>query len=292
MHANDAGPPQDGNRHGGGRAGETVLHGPVQKPPEKTLPRGADHEGKPQGTEFLQPAEKIQVVLHRLSEPDPRIEQDSITRNPRPQRPGDGPPEKIAEVGDHVPISGISLHRPGRAEHVHEDDGNLLPGREAGHGRVAPEGGHVVEDPRPRAEGLPGDGRFGGVNGDEDAPPGQSFDHRDHPADLLACGDAGGPGAGRFPPDVDQAGALFPEGLCMPDGAVGGGEASSVGKGIGGDIEDSHDGGPGAEQQSAAGEGDAENGRRNRNHGSKPERITNQESRGGAEPLLFLVPDS
>ncbi len=150
-------------------------------------------------------------------------------------------------------VAGIVLHRRRRALHVHEDGPRAGAGHDAGHGRVEAEGADVVDDVGPGVEGGPGHGGLGRVDGDEGpALAAQAGDDRDDAGGLLGLGHGPGAGAGALAPDVDDVGAFGDERQAVGDGPGGIGVPAAVRERIGGDVDDAHEPGPGAELEAAA----------------------------------------
>src|SRR5205823_10646184 len=120
---------------------------------DEVFSRGPDRKRAAQAAELVQTPQDLQIVLRRLAEADPRVQNYLITLDSRPQSDSHYFPEKRQNLLPGVAIGGMSLHRARRAFHVHEDDGDARPRRDPRHRRVAPERGDVVEDFRTGAKG-------------------------------------------------------------------------------------------------------------------------------------------
>ena len=77
---------------------------------------------------------------------------------------------------------------------------------------------------------------------------------------LFFGGDGGGVGAGGFTAEVEDVGAFVEEAEGARDGFVGGFKLDAVGEAVGGEIEDGHDEGAGAEGEGAGTEAPVEGG--------------------------------
>lgn len=160
-----------------------------------------------------------------------------------------------AHFGDDVGVSGGGLHGGGGAAHVHDDEAGVGFGGELDHAGIASEAGDVVDDVRPGGEGGAGDGGFHGVDGQQGAGlAADAFEDGNDAADFFLGRDGLGTGAGGLAPDVEDVGALGEETQSVLDGAAGVKEMATVGEGVGGDVDDAHDEGSGAD-----GMGDAVN---------------------------------
>jgi hypothetical protein len=73
----------------GDRAGQPIADLAAGEAPEKPLARRADHDGEAERDDLLEPAQKLEVVLGRLAEPDAGVEVDALLRHALPDREGD-----------------------------------------------------------------------------------------------------------------------------------------------------------------------------------------------------------
>ncbi len=156
--------------------------------------------------------------------------------------------EEAVDLGDEVVVARRLLHRPGRALHVHEDDGGAGAGHDPGHLRVGAERARVVDDVGAGVERGAGHAGLRRVDRDEDLGPlPQPPEDRKDPPQLLLLRDGQGARPRALAADVEdvRAGAGQREGVL--DGPLGVEVGPAVGKGIGGDIDDAHEPGRRAE---------------------------------------------
>ena len=162
------------------------------------------------------------------------------------------------------------------ASGVHEDSSAAKAGAGGGHGGVPEMTADVVDDLSPGFNGRCGR-CVEGVDGEDGAGLRfeDGFDDGKDAVLLFAGGEGYGAGTGGFAADVEDVGSFVEHMEGLGYGAVGGilwgVEVASVGEGVGGDVEDTHDDGPlakrhgaGAEEPlegSAAGEGHSSNSR-------------------------------
>ena len=130
-----------------------------------------------------------------------------LLRHSRP----DGEPEPLLEegrdLGGHVLVARIGLHRPRRAEHVHQAEiGARLADRVDELG-VAAERGDVVDHLGAEGERPPGHGRLGRVDRDRQLAA-DGVQHRLDAPELLVGGHALGAGPRRFTADVHDRRAV------------------------------------------------------------------------------------
>ena len=84
---------------------------------------------------------------------------------------------------------------------------------------------------------------------------------------LFGGGDGGGVGAGGFAADVEDVGAFVEEFEGLGEGCFGGVELAAVGEAVGGEVEDGHDEGAGAEGEGAGAEAPVVGGACGERHG-------------------------
>ena len=220
-------------------AGEEGEHG---------LAGDADEEGAVGDAEVGEVAEELQVVVEGFAEAEAGVEDDACGVDAGVGEDVQSAFEVGADFGDDILISGGLLHGGGGAAHVHDDEAGGGFGGELDHAGIASEAGDVVDDVGSGGEGGAGDGGFHGVDGEEGAGLGaDGADDGDDAADFFFGGDGFGAGAGGFATEVEDFGAFGEEVEGVFDGAAGIEEAAAVGEGVGGDIDDAHDEGAGAD---------------------------------------------
>lgn len=153
-----------------------------------------------------------------------------------------------ADFGHDVVVSGILLHGGRGATHVHDDKAGGAFGGDLDHARIATEAGDVIDDVGSGGDGGAGDGGFHGVDGEEGSGLGaDGTDDGDDAADFFFSGDGVGTGAGGLATEVKDISAFGEEVEGVFDGATGVEEATAVGEGVRGDIDDAHDEGSGVD---------------------------------------------
>ena len=118
--------------------------------------------------------------------------------------------EERLDVRDDVVVAGLGLHRPRRAEHVHQADVDAALGHERRHVGVAAQRGDVVDVVGAGVERGRRDRGLGRVDRDPHARVRRAdpLDHGDHARELLALATGLGARARRLAADVEQVGAL------------------------------------------------------------------------------------
>jgi hypothetical protein len=108
--------------------------------------------------------------------------------------------------------------------------------------------GDVVDGASSCGEGLSGDLWFDGVYGKGDGDfAGDFFQDGDDSAQFLAGGDLLCPGAAGLPAHIDDVGAVLDELEASICGGLGVKAFATVGEGVGGDVDSSHEEGSGTE---------------------------------------------
>src|SRR6185295_12607301 len=157
MDADDIGAAKDGGGDGRGGAAHAIVHATAEGTADEALSRGPDRKGAAQVAELVQTPQDLQIVLRRLAEADPRVQNYLITLDSGPPGVSQNFPEEFQYFLHDVAVLRVPLHRARRAFHVHEDDGDPGPGGGPRHRGVAPQRADVVEDPGAGPEGRPGD---------------------------------------------------------------------------------------------------------------------------------------
>ena len=180
--------------------------GAAGQPPEKALTARPDQDGTADRDQLRQPAQQLEIVLGRLAEPDPRVEQDPLLGDAMVGREAQPLLQERLDLGDDVVVARIALHRPRRAEHVHQAQLRSVLPDELGDLRRRPQRRDVVDHRRTRLERgrrRPSPWRCRSRSGPPRPryPGNQPLDHRQHPAQLLARRSTGSaPGRVDSPP--------------------------------------------------------------------------------------------
>ena len=214
-----------------------------------------DVEGSEVGVEGV-------VFFAEFAEAEAGIEDDAVVVDAGGDCGGGAFVESGEDVGQEVLLEEWVEGLPGLrgAAGVHEDDSAGEFGAGVGHGGIPLEAADVVDDLCPGGDGVAGGGGVVGVDGEDGVGCGfEEVDDDGEDASLLFVGgEWGGVGAGGFTADVDDVCAVIEEGEGVGDGALGfvgrGVEVSSVGEGVGRDVEDAHDAGVLAEGEGVGAE--------------------------------------
>ena len=135
----------------------------------------------------------------------------------------------------------VVLHVTRLAAHVHET--HREPGVGSGiQGAITLQATDVIDQPGTEARRFTHDGRRRSIDRNDDVQAAvDSLDHRRHTLQLLGHGYRTRTGARGLTTDVDQRGAGGSHRFGMAQGRVALTEAPTIGEGIGGDIENTHD---------------------------------------------------
>ena len=224
------------------RSGQSLPDGyAAEQPVEERLARHAEHQGRADLLQLVQVRQQVEVVLERLAEPDPGIDQhlDSEATSGR-----DPLGEEVADLGHHVVVAGLALHRARLALHVHGDHRSAVAGRDLEH-RLAG-AGDVVDQVGAGSERPIGDLGLRGVDaqGHSEVEPADALDHRQQPGELLRRSHRIGAGPGAFGADVDQVGPFRRHAPRVFDRGFGNVEAAAVREAVRRHVEHPHDEGP------------------------------------------------
>src|SRR5438552_340554 len=77
------------------------------------LARRSHDDRAPELAQLPEPAEQLEVVADRLSEPDPRVDPDALLGDALAHRVLDSFGEERPDIVDDVVVGGALLHRPG-----------------------------------------------------------------------------------------------------------------------------------------------------------------------------------
>ena len=253
MHADDARATLDGDQVRRHRtAGTLRRHVAAGQLPDAALAREAGQQRHAEFGEALQLRQQFQVVLQGLAETETGVDDDPALVDARHLAGEDALGEEAVHVGDDVVVLRRRLHRARLAEHVHQHHRHAEFGRRVQRAFAA-QRVHIVEHAGASGDRRAHDLRLAGVDADRHGRArGQTFDHRQHPPQLLLHRHLVGARTGGLATDVEQVGALFHQTQAMGDGRLRVVVATAIGKRIRGDVDDAHD--PRAvEQQRAAG---------------------------------------
>ena len=244
VHAHHGGSPSE-TEHGGDHGTCFALPrlGP-QQGADEALARGAQHDRTAKGGDAVEVGQQQEIVLERLAEADAGVEQDLCLAHAGGKRRRHALLEEDDDLADHVVVAGIDLHRPRLAEHVHETHRTAALGYERRHVGVAAQRRDVVDDGGAGVERGASHGGLGRVDGDGGRRAGrQPLDHRHDARQFIGDRHRLGAGPGRLAPDVEDRRALGGQQQAVRHGGVGVGVQATVGKRIGGHVDDAHDAG-------------------------------------------------
>ena len=99
------------------RAGRRAGRAPCPASTCATCPR---RTGRPRTRERAEVAEQREVVVGRLAEPEPRVDDEAVPRDAGVERPVDRPLEVRDDLGDDVPVArlGAVVHQRRSARHA------------------------------------------------------------------------------------------------------------------------------------------------------------------------------
>ena len=153
--------------------------------------------------QFVEPRQRNHALLRRLAEADAGVEHDIAGRNPGLR----GDVERAGKEGRdilHDVDAGI-----GAVAVMHDDDGHIALGDQAGHAAIALQAPDVVGDRSAMIQRPGDDGRFHAVDRDGNAERNDIRQHRLQPFQFFSA-EIGSDaiGSGGFRADVDDVGAL------------------------------------------------------------------------------------
>lgn len=225
--------------------GEVVV---TEDFPDEGFAGNSEEKGASVDCEPVERAEEIEVVGEGFSETDAGVVAEVFRRDSGGGESGMAFFEIGADFGDNVVVVRSDLHGARFAFHVHDDDAATGGGAEGGHFRISAETGDVVDDVRSGIERGAGDGGFRSVDGNEPVPFGtEGGDEGGGAADFLVGVDGAGTRAGGFAAHVDDSGTFGDHEAGMGEGVLKVAVPPSIGEGIRGGVEDSHDEGAAAE---------------------------------------------
>ena len=172
---------------------------------------------------------------------EPRIEQHALPPDTG-TRTGRKPLlQKVLDLGGHVFVMRIGLHRTRLSLHVHQTHRHTGRRGRLERTRLA-QGTYVVDQRCARCRrgshdlGLAGIDRNRQVDATTDR-----FDNRDHPVELLLFGNRIGSGPGRLAADIDQGSPGVCQGFGVTYRGVTVGKSAAVGERIGSNVQHAHD---------------------------------------------------
>ena len=193
------------------------------------------------GEEAVQVGEEGEVVVGGFSEADAWVEEEGVLGDTVGGAGGGDGFEEGSDFGEKVGVVWLVLHGFWLVLHMHNDCTGLGFGDGFAHEGVF-QAVDVIDEVGTGSECRAGDFGFTGVDGEGDVwEGGELFDDGDGAAEFFIEGDGLGAGACGFAADVDDVGAEGDHGLGVGDGFSGLEEGASVGEGIRGGVEDSHE---------------------------------------------------
>src|SRR2546422_4259961 len=120
----------------GGRAFEELLDGQPEEVADVVLPGGRQVDRIAQAAKLPEPAEDLQIVLGRLPETEPGVDQEARPGHARGLRSGGAVLKKCVHLVHHGPVARVELGHLRTALDVHDDEGGPGCGRDLGHPHV------------------------------------------------------------------------------------------------------------------------------------------------------------
>jgi hypothetical protein len=232
---------------------------------EETLAGDGDENWKAESVEVAEAREKWIVFVEALAESESGIDDKRGAGDSVVESVADTGAELLANQGHDVMFGGEKTPLVRESADVHDDGAAGALGDGAGHGWVPGEAADIVDNFNSGIDGYTGDRRFICVDG-EDGFGALLFDGLDDGKDagefllgrdgsgkgwgFVGCG--GNAGACGFAADVEDVGTFIEQGQAVSDGGLRIAVKATVGEGVGGDVEDSHDKGALTEPQRTA----------------------------------------
>ena len=217
-----------------------------RQPEERTnhgLARQPGQNRRAQCTQLAEAAQEFEVVFDGLAETETGVDDQALTRNAGRDTGLDPLMQEIAHLAGHIGVDRMVLHAARLALHVHETHRNLQRGRGFDRTRLA-QRAHVVDEAGTGRDRGTHHFRLGGVDGDRHRHgAGNRFDDRDHPVELFLHTNRLRTRTGGFAADIDDVRALLDHRECVGHGRVARQKNTPVREGVGGDVQDPHDGG-------------------------------------------------
>ena len=207
---------------------------------DHALARDTNQQGPPQRRELTHAPEQGEIVLQGLGKTKARIEQDPLSGNTGCRADSHALDEKVTHLSDDIRILRIILHVAGLTAHMHQTHRQTSVCRRI-QSAITQQRTHIIDQARTQPCTFAHDCRRRGIHGNDHVKlTGDGFDHRRDPLQLLGRRNASRPRAGGFTTDIDQRRACGDHLLGVTQRSIAHREAPTVGKGIGGDIEDAH----------------------------------------------------
>src|SRR6185295_2534950 len=204
--------------------------------------------------ELRQRAEKLPVVLDRLAEAEARVDRDSIARDARLLQRARALEQEPRDLGHHVVVAGLLLHRAGRALHVHHHHCRLRV-RDRIDRTLTAQSVHIVHHGAAGSDRRAHDVGLHRVHRDRDTFLRERFHHRNHPAHFFLDGDGLRARPRRLAAHVDQVGALVAKREAVRDRLRSIEEPPAIGERIRRNVHDAHHEGTGRRKGKGASHG-------------------------------------
>lgn len=214
----------------------------IGQPSKEGFPGYSDQDRPEEVIERIERSQQSEVVLWLLPETNSWVNGDAVRGHAVAYRGGNPLSKKFNNLGDHIVVMRILLHRPRLPLHMHENNSRSGTRCQLCHLWIVQQRGDIVDDIRPASEGLLRHSRLRGIDGDDDVTSGsQATDHGDDPPELFLSVHFLGSGPGRFATHIDDLGAFALHHQSLLDGILGLEEFTAVGKRIRRHIEHAHE---------------------------------------------------
>ena len=232
-------------RQGAGEAAaEPLADRALQDVAEEGFARRAGDQWLTQGAQEVQAAQQVQVVRHRLAEPESGVQEDALPVDAGPHRGAQAPAQEPVHVVHDVVVRRCPLHGAGRSLHVHQHHRGTPVGDQRRHVRVEAQGADVVHHDGAGVEGGGGDVGAPGIHRHPRlVAPDDLADHRHHAGALFRRRYGQRPRARGLAAHVDQVGALRQHHLGTRQRLLGFTIQPAVGERVRRDVQNAHDAG-------------------------------------------------
>ena len=201
----------------------------------------ADQDRHAKIEKLVRMGHQCQVVGVGFAETDPRIKADSFPGDARFQQGIEALLQVAFDVGHHIVIAGINLHRLRRTLHVHRADAGTTGCGQGQHAGITLQAGYIVDDLGSHLECGGGHRGLGGV--DRHRHPrlrGQPAHHLPHAAQFFLGRHPGRKRAGAFPAHIEQIGSFGHQPQAMGHRRLHRGMPTAVGKAVGSGVDNPH----------------------------------------------------
>ena len=218
--------------------------------PDEALAGCADHDRRAQHPERGHRAQQREVVLHGLTEPDPRIDAYALLGDAGEHGRLDPFPQELVHLGHDIVVARVVLHRLRLTEHVQQHDPGPRARDDLEEPRVATRR-DVVDDAGAGVQRGHRHLRFARIDAHRGPRPslGEPLDHRDHAPELLVDLHRVRAGAGRLSAHVDEVRAFVDQPRAVGHRLFGAREHRAVAEGVRRDVHDAHHEGASAERE-------------------------------------------